>query len=198
MIVSTKHISEVKDRALIFKKIIEGYKNLTYLLDLGAGHCFYSNYCADIGFKVKAIDARDIRKPDNLNENVTFIKADFLKHKKEYADIVLMLGIFYHLTINEQKKLLKKYNDSIVILDTHYCSNKKAYIKEDGYTGIYYREANNETQLLNNPKASFTSLTSFWHTEASLYKILGDFGFKEVTKILPEHYHDRTFFICET
>lgn len=167
------------------------------VLDLGAGHCSYSIVSHNLGMKVTAMDARTVRVP-KLPKGIKFVNGNFLEADVPGDfDLILMLGIFYHLTLEEQHVLMEKYRGKNVLLDTHYCSNadSKAY-DNNGYRGIDYQEGPDNETMIKNPKASFTCLRSFWHTEDSLVnKFLPEY-FSSVEKILPEHHPYRTFFIC--
>lgn len=193
----TVNISPVKGqpfREVIFAEILKTL-NPGALVDLGAGHCAFSVIARNLGFKVTAVDARTVRVPEDLSPDIGFIESNVLDVELEPYDVICILGLLYHMTLDEQIKLLDKCRNKTVIIDTHL--TVAPYVKTDGYVGQYYQEAQNEKQLLNNPRAAFTTLQSFWHTYQSFYKLIENSGFNEITIIKPEHYPYRTFFICK-
>lgn len=186
------------DRLSIVEEIIKGsiFWHST-LLDLGAGECKFSTISANYGMKVTAVDARTVRKPSKLHSSINFIHGNFLdmEFNSDY-DLVFMFGVFYHLTVEEQLHLLSKFSGFHVVIDTHYVADDNPdLILESGYLGIPYNEGPDFQKMMENPKASATNLRSFWLFESSLYKMLGGF-FGRVEKVVPEHYRNRTFFIC--
>ena len=181
-------------RVTIFKNILQQIKGKT-LVDLGAGHCQYSILALKAGFDVTAVDARTVRVPHDLPYEIKFIRTNAINFDLSSFDVVCILGLLYHLALDEQITLLKNCKGKITIIDTHLADN--ATVKLQGYEGKYYREARNTGQMMKNPKASVTTLNSFWHTYMSFFKLLENSGFSEVTIVNPEHYPYRTFFICK-
>lgn len=193
----TKQVEQVKGqpfREVIFAEILKTLNPGT-LVDLGAGHCTFSVIARNLGFKVTAIDARTVRVPKDLPSDIGFIESNVLDVDLEQYDIICILGLLYHLTLTEQIQLLQKCKNKTVIIDTHLTA--ATFVETDGYLGQYYQEAKTEKQLLENPRAAFTTLQSFWHSYQSFYKLIENSGFSEITIIKPEHYPYRTFFICK-
>jgi len=106
---------EAKERADYVEYALDLVKPKT-VLDLGAGHCKFSiqaieqKYCK----KVYAVDARTERVP-KLPKGVLFSNDNVLE--SDWQDIgwevdgmylIICLGLFYHLTIDEQELLLSK------------------------------------------------------------------------------------------
>jgi predicted RNA methylase len=180
-------------RYVIFDEILSEIEGKT-LVDLGAGHCGFSLAAYVKGFNVTAVDARISRVPDNLLPEIKFIKADAITFDVSRFDVVCILGLLYHLNLDEQITLLKNCREKLTIIDTHLA--KSAEVTEKGFTGSHYREAVDKAALMKNPKASFTTLRSFWHTYESFYRLIEGMGYSEVTTIVPEHYTGRTFFVC--
>jgi len=92
--------------------------------------------------------------------------------------------------------LLRAYRHKPVMIDTHYCKADNHTLTIDGYSGMLYKEGKSMAKMMLNPKASVSTLVSFWHTLESLKKMLGEY-YSKVTRILPEHYPERTFFLCQ-
>jgi SAM-dependent methyltransferase len=181
-------------RVTILKNILQQTEGKT-LVDLGAGHCQYSILAHKAGFNVTAVDARTVRVPADLPFDIKFIRANALDFDVSSFDVICILGLLYHLAPDEQIALLKKCAGKTAIIDTHLADTGSVKLK--GYQGKYYREAKDTNQMMKNPKASVTTLNSFWHTYSSFYRMLENTGFNEVTTIKPEHYPFRTFFICK-
>lgn len=196
MIFNAKHVEPVKGtqfREVIFAEILKDLNPGT-LADLGAGHCSFSIIARNFGFKVTAIDARTVRVPKNLPDDIKFIKSTALDVDLKGYDVICILGLLYHLTLDEQVQLLSKCKNKTLIIDTHLTS--RPVVELNGYSGQYFHEANNEKELITKPRAAFTTLVSFWHTYPSFYKLIENSGFNKITIIKPEHYPYRTFFIC--
>lgn len=191
------HIEPVKGKPFREVIFVEILKTLTpgTLVDLGAGHCAFSVIAHNLGFKVTAVDARTVRVPKGLPSDIGFVESNVLNVDLEQYNAICILGLLYHLTLAEQVELLNKCKNKTVIIDTHLI--EKPVVETGGYSGKYYREAVSEKQLIENPRAAFTTLQSFWHTYQSFYKLIEHTGFSELTIIKPEHYPYRTFFVCK-
>jgi hypothetical protein len=87
------------------------------LLDLGAGPCLFARRAQKAGWKVTAVDGRTDRLPEDL-EGVTFVEADVREYDPSGFDLILNLGLLYHLTIEAQEELLRKCSYTKVILET--------------------------------------------------------------------------------
>ncbi len=161
------------------------------LVDLGAGHCLFSIKARDHGYKVTAVDIRTVRLPDsNTLGNINFIQSSIRDFDTSSYDVVANLGLFYHLTINDQIDILKRCNNNpYTIFETQVhnpemvgqADNKGSMgelTTEGRYRGIHFVEG-------LNPMASWDNPTSFWHTEESLFLLFEDTGYKEVIRVSP-------------
>jgi len=195
---------EAKERADYVQHALDLVKPKT-VLDLGAGHCKFSiqaveqKYCK----KVYAVDARTERVP-KLPKGVLFSQGNVLESAWQNigADLIMCLGLFYHLTIDEQELLLSKLvcsGATTILLDSHYITEEVCLesTSKSGvvYHGKPYAEGTKE-DLLTRLKASATSTVSFWHVFPSLLGMLDD-HFSEVRVILPESSPGRCFFLLE-
>lgn len=178
-----------------FTRIMSAYPGKKTLLDIAAGHCLFSIAAAGLGMKVTAVDARRDRVPGSIESmGIEFIQTDVNSPEFEVDsfDVVLLLGILYHLTLEQQIRLVRKCSHTLTILDTRCTGTPK--VKVDGYEGILYIE--NE-KIRADARSAFTSVESFWHCEPSLIRMLGDCGYRKITKIEPPSRPFRWFFVCE-
>lgn len=167
-------------------------KSKKIAVDLGCGHCKFTDIASVFLKEVYSVDSRTIRVPKTLPKNVTFIQDNAVSHCLDNYDVVICLGLLYHLTAKEQMHILKKALGKELIIDTH-MSLKDAEVVSEGYKGAIYKEAENINQMMKNPKASSTTLESFWFKESEFIRMLTDIGFKKIIKFMPEHYPNRTF-----
>lgn len=107
------------------------------IIDIGAGAGKYSEYLANNGYDVTAVELikHNVRKIEALNLNIKVIQAnaiDLKKIKDESYDITLLFGPMYHLitkeekisALNEAKRITKKGG----IIMVAYCMNDYAII----------------------------------------------------------------------
>lgn len=165
-------------------------------VDIGCGHCKFTDIASVFFKKVFSVDSRAVRVPDSLPENVSFIQDNAVEHDLKDYDVVIFLGLLYHLTAKEQIGILKKALGKELIIDTHMAINGNEVISE-GYKGTIYKEAENLNQMMMNPKASTTTLRSFWFYESEFKRMLYDIGFKIIIKYTPEHFPGRTFMLIK-
>ncbi len=168
------------------------------VLDLG---CLEGGFSIEFGMwgaEVVGIDGRaaNIAKAEFAREalqlkNVSFLREDIrgLRATKHGTfDVVLCLGVFYHLP---QKDLLpflhslRAMTRSIVILDTHISLSPEKIFTAEGQTlsGRTFLEHPPGSTALQREKALWKSLDtedSFWLTEASLLRALHTVGFTSV------------------
>ncbi|MGH9906558.1 MAG: class I SAM-dependent methyltransferase [Pyrinomonadaceae bacterium] len=185
-------INSDRIRVAIFDQLLQSeipFKRGNTLVDLGAGHCFFSKKARDFGYSVTAVDARTVRRPQDLG-TINFVQSDIRTFQIEDADVVLNLGLFYHLTISDQVDILRKCNRvPFTILETQVhdpdrvgdaCGTREfsGMVNEEGFEGIYFGE-------VDNPMASFGNAQSFWHTHASMLRIIQRSGYSRVTVIEP-------------
>jgi len=160
-------------------------------VDLGAGHGSFAREAASLGWEVAAVDARTERFP--ADERVTWIQADVRTVDLMPYDLVLCLGLFYHLTLEDQLHLLHRAAGRPMILDTHLDHGSHTHPLSDvitfgEYQGRTYREPGHLTSSWGNAE-------SFWPTLASFHKMLGESGFTVLT-LEPWIMSDRTFFLA--
>lgn len=163
-------------------------------VDLGAGHGKFSQRAA--GWDVVAVDARTERFPSLAG--IEFEHSDIRTFDLSGFDLVLCLGLFYHLTLEDQIDLLDRATGTPFMLDTHLATGIYEHdvaippLREiDGYEGVDYVEGS-----AADPLASWGNEKSFWHTPDSLVKLLGCHGFPVVLSVDPWVAPDRRFFLA--
>lgn len=172
------------------------------MVDLGSGHGMFAIAAADHGWKVTALDARGDRYPDD--DRVEWQVGDVRDFDAGPYDVVVCLGLFYHLTLDDQLQLLGACRGKPIILDTHVANNRPvpmvrslSEVREvtaaDGqtYTGKLYTEPDQST----NSPASWGNDQSFWPRPRDLYSMLDAYGY-DVLTATPWYLPSRTFFLC--
>lgn len=189
----TKDSGEVRFR--LFDTML-GWFQPGRLVDLGAGHGAFSIRAADAGWDVTAVDARTVRFPED--SRITWVNEDVRETKLDSFDLIVNLGLFYHLTLPDQLSLLDRAAGTPMILDTHVATpNAKGFdlsevVEEDGYRGRYYSEAGKQ----HDARASWGNDASFWPTPRALHRMLHDRGY-DVFSATPYYEPTRTFFLCQ-
>lgn len=163
------------------------------LVDLGTGHGQFAIAAADLGWKVTGVDARSARWPDD--DRIRWVREDVREHDLTRYDVVGCLGLFYHLTLDDQLRFLARANRKPMIIDTHVANDKierrlsERVTSEHGYVGRLYSESRKAT-------ASWGNSESFWPTLGSFYRMLTDSGFSTILTAAPWVIGDRTFFLA--
>lgn len=163
------------------------------LIDLGTGHGGFARAAADVGWQVTAVDARTERWPDD--DRVTWVKGDIRNQEFDRFDVVACLGVFYHLTCEDQVSLLARCAGRPMIIDTHLDHGQHEHTlsdrvtQGDGYEGRFYREPKALTSAWENPR-------SFWPTLEAFHRMFAESGFCTVLTVEPWTTGDRTFFLA--
>lgn len=180
------------DRIAIFKSILKPFSP-GRLVDLGAGHGKFSVAAQELGWAVTAVDARTVRMP--MTEGIEWIESDVRDFDPSSYDCICVLGLFYHLTLEDQLALLGKCAGTLTILDTHVAG--RVDVSLAGYKGHYFEEVPGATVQERNasPAASWGNETSFWPTEESFIRMARDRGFSQVSAVSPPHAKNRTFYV---
>lgn len=165
------------------------------LVDLGAGHGKFSMRAADAGWDVTAVDARSERFTDD--ERVAWVQEDVRSFDAQGFDLILCLGLYYHLTLADQLELLRRASGVPMIIDTHVATKNPTHplsrwTSVEGYKGRLYSEKG--WQEL--PTASWGNTESFWPAREEFYRMLSENGYPVVMAGVPWIVADRTFFLC--
>lgn len=164
------------------------------LVDLGAGHGKFSVVAADLGWQVTAVDARGDRYPDD--PRVEWVVGDVRDADVSSYDVIACLGLFYHLTVDDQIGLLERCAGRPIILDTHVANDAPSpFTLSDevtlrGYRGRLYREGPQSAST-----ASWGNEESFWARPRALHRMLAEHGY-DVLTASPWYLPTRTFFLC--
>lgn len=169
------------------------------VLDLGCLEGLYGIELARQGAEVVAIEGRqaNIEKARFAQEvlgldNLTLLQEDVRNlslGKHGSFDVVLCLGVLYHLNVPDVFHFVEKLSGvcrRLAILDTHVAIHGDQSCPYQGqeYRGWYCTEhAADSTaeQKLQNLWASLDNEKSFWLTRSSLYNLLSLSGFTSVS-----------------
>jgi SAM-dependent methyltransferase len=128
--------------------------------------------------------------------NLTRFEVGDIRHvdEKSYGrfDIVLLLGILYHLdTLDAADTLVRLANltNDLLIIDTHIALSNKSSFEFHGrtYEGAYVREhgdSDSPGERLARRQASIDNTFSFYFTKAALTRLLVEVGFPIVIEAL--------------
>ena len=180
-------------RTAVFRELLRRHpcsEERKTLVDLGCGPCIFARIAAEAGYQVTAVDGRDERVPDEL-VGFSFVKSDARSFDISGFDVVIALGLMYHLEIRDQLDLLRRVpNSSLAIVDTqvHIAgdvpaegrANLSELISEGGFEGVLYREN-------RNPMASIGNSHSFIHTPESQVRLFAAAGFKSLQIVVPRY-----------
>lgn len=171
------------------------------VLDLGCAHGTYALEFARRGAKALGIEGRDEwlkianRSLDaNKGFDAQFVLGDardLSVEKHGRFDIVLCLGLLYHLDAADAVKLLRSIHDvctDFAIVDTQIAARPDREIEVDGhtYTGWAYREHEATATLETKATTMGASLDdefSFWFSRPSLLNALRHAGFSSVFEV---------------
>lgn len=163
------------------------------LLDLGAGHGSFSLIGKELGWDVTAVDARTARMP--MTPGIRWVEADVRTFDPAGYDCIAILGLLYHLGLDDQVNLLRRCSGTTTILDTHH--SLRPSTQAGGYRGHIYREpGSTAAELAPIATASWGNPESFWATRPELIRLLHDAGYGEVLAQEPPYLPDRSFYLC--
>lgn len=161
-------------------------------VDLGTGHGGFARVAAERGWTVTAVDARVDRMPEDTG--ITWVESDIRNVDLLPFDVIVCLGLFYHLTLEDQLDLLARSQGRPLILDTHVDNGEarhelSARQPVGSFEGRFYNEPGKTTSSWGNDK-------SFWPTLDSLHRMLAGAGYGPVLVVEPWYLPDRTFFLA--
>lgn len=188
------------------------------VLDVACGEGVYSIEFGLRGAEVLGFDARDERMSHGMRcarlaglENVQFQVADLRKVTRETHgefDVVLFLGILYHLDVPDVFKVLEAMSRmcaGFMVVDTHVALDGPAQVEHPGrtYRGRWTREHGDADppevkrarvlMSIDNPRA-------FQFTRESVVRLLSDVGFTSVFEccapLEPGKPEDRATFVA--
>lgn len=169
-----------------------------HILDLACGEGVYAIEAALRGAEVRALDARVERMSEGAKaakriglNNLSFEQADVRNvnvGSHGSVDVVLFLGILYHLDQRDIFPVLKNIYEmcrQFVVIDTHVALHGLIEIELNGqaYQGKHFVEhANDDPEVVRRGRlqASLDNPLSFWLTKESLFRLLKEVGFTSV------------------
>jgi SAM-dependent methyltransferase len=192
-------MAERRDAAQVDQRRLNTLRSLLGALqpgravDLGTGHGRFAMLAADLGYRVTAVDARRERWPED--ERIEWVQADVREVDLAPFDLILCLGLFYHLQLDDQLRLLTGASGRPLVIDTHLDHGEHEHPLTatvqtvDGYVGRFYREPGKLT-------SSWGNRMSFWPTLQTFHRMLSEHGFTTVLTLEPWIAGDRTIFAC--
>jgi SAM-dependent methyltransferase len=172
--------------------------NQLRILDLACGEGMYAIEAALRGAEVRGLDARTERMNEGARaaerlslKNLCFEQTDIRNvnvGSHGSVDVVLFLGILYHLDQSDIFPVLKNIHemcDQFVVIDTHIALQGQTKVEHDGrsYDGMLVREhADDDPEEVRRSRllASLDNPLSFWFTKESLFRLLSEVGFTSV------------------
>jgi SAM-dependent methyltransferase len=160
------------------------------LVDLGSGHGRFAQEAAIQGWNVTAVDARNERWP--YDPAIQWVQADVRTYDLSSYDLISCLGLFYHLTLDDQLALLTRSAGRPIIIDTHLDSGEGDVALSErvvvaGYEGRWYDEPDSLLSAWRNER-------SFWPTTESFRRMLNEHGYVVLTAY-PPVLPDRCFYL---
>ena len=168
------------------------------VLDLACLEGLYGIELARRGADVTGIEGRDANivkarfaKKALALDNIKFVQDDVRNlsvEKYGRFDVVLCLGILYHLDAPDVFHFVQRMSDvceRVAIIDTHVGirANKSHTFEGQEYYGWTYSEhspKSTKEERLRSNRASLDNVKSFWFTRPSLYNLLARAGFTSV------------------
>ncbi len=187
-----KIVPQEVNRLDVFRRLL-GLLQPGRLLDLACGHGKFSLVARGLGWEVTAVDVRTSRMPKA--SGIEWVQSDVREFEvdQDSHDCISVLGLLYHLDLDDQLSLLRKCSGTPTIVDTH--TTRRTDYEESGYRGTLFNEVPNATPEEHDdiPTASWKNRTSFWPTEESLLRMFQDSGFPQVFQLTPPPDTGRTF-----
>jgi SAM-dependent methyltransferase len=169
------------------------------VVDLGAGHGMFSTMARRHGFHVTAVDARSRWtpgeaagrvpvQPDPRNlEGIDWVQADVRDFDTGPFDIVLAIGLTYHLPLQAQLDLLAGTAGRPTVIDTEIfdaadpaaiACDRLRPVRQQGYEGALCRETGNLWSAADDQE-------SFWPTHAAFLDMCRASGRRSVAVVEP-------------
>jgi hypothetical protein len=168
------------------------------VLDLGFMEGLFAIEFARRGARVVGIEGRDVNiartkfvKDELSLGNLELVQDDvrnLSKEKHGTFDVILCLGLIYHIDVPDVFRFIEKISECcsrLAIFDTHVSVSPKESVDDGGkrYWGRYYSEHQADAVVAQKARTAWSSLDnprSFWFTRASLYNLLSHVGFSSV------------------
>ncbi len=203
-------LSDLSLRLRMYRSLLDllpAERRGTRLADLGSGPGFFAKVATKKGFRVTAVDAREpwafngSPLPAGRLAGIEFVQADVRHFDVSDFDVVTIIGLLYHLTLDEQVSLLARCRDKVAFVDTEIfdpgavseqaARRIRGVAGTLGYDGIDWEEENRAWSSSGNPH-------SFWHTQPSPLRLFENAGFRHVAIVEPGYrspYGQRQWFL---
>jgi SAM-dependent methyltransferase len=189
--VLTPEVSKVRiERIAQWVRDFAGDPSGLRVLDLGAYEGAHSVALARLGAEVVAVEGREdnarhihAEKERRDLDNLTVVVGDAREEIREQGrfDVVLCLGLLYHLTADELGPFVDAIVDTgceLAIVETQIgLSSTKSF----SYRGHTYRGIE-DLEEIERPAASLVNTVSFWPTKRSLLNLLTRAGFTSIAE----------------
>lgn len=164
------------------------------LLDVATGHGLFALLAHELGWDVTAMDARTERMP--AMPGIQWIQGDVRTFDVSGYDVIMILGLLYHLDIDDQVDLLRRCAGTPLILDTHVALKPAG--SRSGYRGSVFLEVPDLPPEDHErcETASWGNKESWWTTQEELLRLLRDVGYRWTFPLTPSIRPDRTFYYC--
>ena len=197
--------AQLRGHGIHLRRIVQSVSDITNkplnslrVLDLACLEGLYGIEFARHGAEVVGIEGREANierarfaKEALALENITFVQDDVRNlsvQKYGHFDVVLCLGILYHLDVPDVFHFVQRMSEvcqRVAIIDTHIgISTNKSYTYEgQNYRGWSYSEHSSgatEEERLKSLWASLDNEKSFWFSRPSLFNLLLRIGFTSV------------------
>lgn len=161
-------------------------------VDLGAGPLMFAQRARNRGFAVTAVDARP-PWTGAAPEGIEHVLADVRTFPLDGFDVIGIVGLLYHLRLDEQIALLKRCDGRPTIVDTEvWCAELveemglqsprvRPVDDELGYSGAVLDETGNVWSSVDNPQ-------SFWLDEPGILRVFEEAGWRKVTTMDPPYF----------
>ncbi len=181
------------------------------IFDLACLEGLYGIECARHGAEVVFLDAREVNleKVEFINqllglEKVTYVKDDVRAiNSSKYGkfDVVLCLGIFYHLDYPDLKPFIQRMAEcskGLVIFDTHISMTAGDKFEFEGveYYGKRYMEHRSDAGEDEKERDLWKSIDnqfSYYLTKNSLLRMLTNSGFTSVAEAYIPHEPEKSY-----
>ncbi|MYZ46567.1 methyltransferase domain-containing protein [Propylenella binzhouense] len=159
------------------------------IVDLGAGHGLFAQIAARRGFSVTAVDARPQwtladalsigrKQPSRARPEVAWIEGDVRSFDTAGFDVVLAIGLTYHLPLQAQRDFLRRTAGQATVIDTEIydpsdpdaaaCERLRPVVL-DGYDGALCRETGDLWSSIDNEE-------SFWPSHDAMLRMCAGAG----------------------
>lgn len=170
-----------------------------HAVDLGAGHGLFARRARTHGFRVTAVDARDrwtaaqalgvADAPARADPDpgIAWIRADVRGFDTRPFDIVLAIGLTYHLPLQAQRDLLSQTAGRPTVIDTEVfdpadpdarACDRLRPVQLEGLDGALCRETGHHWSAADDQ-------LSFWPTHEALLDMCRAAGRRSVTVVEP-------------